>query len=134
MTWYWTALPMCVLSHYSHVQLFVTPWTVAHQAPLTMGFSRQEYWSGLPCPLPGHLPDPGIEPTSLTSSALAGTFFFLPLAPPGSPLGCTVRPPTPAKYVQILPFSTCDYGLFTKKVIHRGNEVLVRACWIQGGS
>ena len=60
--------------------------------------------------------------------------FFLPLAPPGSPLGCTVRPPTPAKYVQILPFSTCDYGLITKKVIHRGNEVLVRACWIQGGS
>ena len=61
-------------------------------------------------------------------------FFFLPLEPPGSPLGCTVRPPTPAKYVQILPFSTCDYGLITKKVIHRGNEVLVRACWIQGGS
>ena len=51
-----------------------TLWTVAHQAPLSMGFSRQEYWSGLPCPLPGDLPDPGIEPTSLTS-ALAGQFF-----------------------------------------------------------
>ena len=45
----------CVLSHFSHVQLFVTPWTVARQAPLSMGFSRQEYWSGLPCPPPGLL-------------------------------------------------------------------------------
>ena len=51
--------------------------TVAHQAPLSMGFSRQEYWSGLPCPSPGDLPDPGIEPVSLTSPALAlaGRFF-----------------------------------------------------------
>ena len=48
----------------SHVRLFVTPWTVAHQAPLSMGFSRQEYWSGLPFPSPGDLPDPGIEPRS----------------------------------------------------------------------
>ncbi|KAM7226722.1 hypothetical protein CapIbe_022867, partial [Capra ibex] len=46
------------------VRLFVTPWTVAHQAPLSMGFPRQEYWSGLPLPVPGDLPDPGIEPTS----------------------------------------------------------------------
>ena len=48
----------------SRVQLFATPWTVAHQAPLSMGFSRQEYWSGLPFPSPGDLPDPGIEPRS----------------------------------------------------------------------
>ena len=48
----------------SHVQLFGTPWTVAHQAPLSMGFSRQEYWSGLPFPSPGDLPDPGIKPGS----------------------------------------------------------------------
>ena len=48
----------------SRVQLFVTPWIVAHQAPLSMGFSRQEYWSGLPFPSPGDLPDPGIEPGS----------------------------------------------------------------------
>ena len=46
----------------SRVQLSVTPWTVAHQAPLSMGFSRQEYWSGLPFPSPGDLSDPGIEP------------------------------------------------------------------------
>ncbi|CAI9158760.1 unnamed protein product [Rangifer tarandus platyrhynchus] len=52
-----------------------TPWTAARQAPLPMGFSRQEYWSGLPCPPPGDLPDPGIEPTSLMSPALAGGFF-----------------------------------------------------------
>ena len=48
----------------SHVRFFVTPWTVAHQAPPSMGFSRQEYWSGLPFPPPGDLSDPGIEPGS----------------------------------------------------------------------
>ena len=53
----------------------VTPWTVARQAPLSMGFSRQEYWSGLPFPPPGDLPDPGIKPRSLMSPALAGGFF-----------------------------------------------------------
>ena len=50
----------------SRVQLFATPWTVAYEAPLSMGFSRQQYWSGLPFPSPGDLPDPGIEPGSLT--------------------------------------------------------------------
>ena len=64
-----------MLSLFSHVQLFETPWTVAHQAPASMGFSTQEYWSGLPFPSPGDLPDPGIEPTSLMSPALAGRFF-----------------------------------------------------------
>ena len=62
-------------SHFSCVQLFVTLWTVADQAPLSVGFSRPEYWSGLPCPPPGDLPDPGIEPESFMSSALAGEFF-----------------------------------------------------------
>ena len=51
-------------SGFSRVRLFVTPWTIAHQAPLSMGFSRQEYWNGLPCPPPGNLPNPGIEPMS----------------------------------------------------------------------
>ena len=59
----------------SLVRLSATSWTVACQAPLFMRFSRQEYWSELPCPPPGHLPDPGIEPTSLTFPALAGGFF-----------------------------------------------------------
>ena len=53
----------CVLSH---IQLFATPWTVAHQAPLSMGFSKQEHWSELPFPSPGHLLDPGIEPSCIS--------------------------------------------------------------------
>ena len=65
----------CVLTCFSHVQLFMTPWTVACQAPLSMGFSKQEYWSGLPCPPPGDLPNPGTEPESLMSPVLAGEFF-----------------------------------------------------------
>ena len=65
----------CMLSHFSHVQLFATLWIVACQAPLSMGFSRQEYWSGLPFPSPGNLPNPGIEHASLMSPALAGVFF-----------------------------------------------------------
>ena len=64
-----------MLSRFSRVQLSATPWTVARQAPLSMGFSRQEYWSGLPCPPPGDLANPGMEPMSLTSPALAGRFF-----------------------------------------------------------
>ena len=68
----------CVLSH---VHLFVTPQTVARQAPLSIGFPRQEYWSKLPFPPPGDLPDPGIKPRS---PGLAGRFF--PLCHQGSPL------------------------------------------------
>ena len=64
----------------SRVRLFATPWTVAYQASQSMGFSRQEYWSGLPFPSPGHLPDPGIEPRSPASQADA-----LPTEPPGKP-------------------------------------------------
>ena len=74
---------MCMLSHFSHVQLFVTLWTVAHQAPLSRGFSSQEYWSGLLCPPPGDLPNPGIKPVSPASPALAGRFFTT--EPPGKP-------------------------------------------------
>ena len=59
----------------SRVRLFATPWTVAHQAPLSMGFFRQEYWSGWPFPLLGDLSDPGIKPLSLVSPTLAGRFF-----------------------------------------------------------
>ena len=59
----------------SHVLFFVTPQTVARQAPLSMGFSRQEYWGSLPFPPPGDLPNPEIKPTSPVSPALAGGFF-----------------------------------------------------------
>ena len=62
---------------------FVTPWAMAHQALLSMEFYRQEYWSGLPFPSPGDLPDSGIEPVSLVSPALAGGFFTT--EPPGKP-------------------------------------------------
>ena len=61
----------------SRVQLFATPWTAAHQAPLSMGFSRQEYWSGLPFPSPGDLLDPGIEPMSPALQAHTGRHFNL---------------------------------------------------------
>ena len=71
---------VCVCQLLSHVQLFATPWTVAHQAPLSMGFSRQEYWSGLPFPSPGDLPNPGIEPMSPALQAAS-----LPSKPPGKP-------------------------------------------------
>ena len=68
-----------LLNCFSPVRLFATPWTVAHQAPLSMGFSRQEYRSGLPCPPPGDLPDPGIKPMSPASPALKAD--SLPLSP-----------------------------------------------------
>ena len=64
-----------MLSHFSHIWLFVSLWTVACQAPVSMRFSRQEYWSVLPCPPPRDLPYPGIKPRSLMPPALAGRFF-----------------------------------------------------------
>ena len=72
-------LLLLLLSHFSRVQLFATPWTVACQAPLSMEFSRQEYRSGLPYPPPGNLPDPGIEPMSLKSPVLEGLLLKLKL-------------------------------------------------------
>ena len=66
---------VCVLSCLSRILLFVTLWTIAHQAFLSMGSSRQEYWNELPCPPPGDIPNTGIEPMSLLSPALAGRFF-----------------------------------------------------------
>ena len=69
----------------SHVRLFETPWTVAHHAPPSMEFSKQEYWSGWPLPSPGDLPDPGITPGSPTLWADA-----LLSEPPGNPLGKTL--------------------------------------------
>ena len=70
-----------MLSHFNCVWLFGTLWPIACQAPLSIGFFRQEYWSGLPCPAPGDLPDSGIEPRSLKSLVLAGR-GSLTLAPP----------------------------------------------------
>ena len=82
----------------SHVQLFATPWTVVYQAPLSMGFYKQEYWSELPfCP-PEDLLDPEIEPMSLLSPELAGRFFTT--EPPGKPK--VLQPPPPKKFLYFL--------------------------------
>ena len=74
-----------ISSHFSCVQLFATVGTVAPQAALSMGFSRQEYWNGFPCPSPGDLPDPGIEPVVLTHGLLHWQVGSSPLGPPGKP-------------------------------------------------
>ena len=81
-SFHWQVYSVCVLVAQScpRVQLFVTPWTVAYQALLSMEFSRQEYWSGLPCPSPGNLPNPGIESRSPSLQADS-----LPSKPPGKP-------------------------------------------------
>ena len=84
-----TMLHACMLSHFNHVRLFVTLWTIACQGPLPMGFSRQEYWSGLLCLPPGDLPDTGTELVSLTS--LHWQAGSLPLAPPWKPPILLVR-------------------------------------------
>ena len=80
----------CGLSCFSRVQLLATLWTLAHEVPLSMGFSRQEYWSGLPSPPPGDLPDPLIEPAFLASPALAVGFFTIP--PPRKPFHFCISP------------------------------------------
>ena len=79
-----------MLSRFSRVRLFATPWTLAFQAPLSVGFSRQEYWSEWPLPSPGDLPNPGIELSALKSPALAGRGFTAREAPLGTPKGGNV--------------------------------------------
>ena len=79
-----TFVHVCTLSHLSRVHVFATPRTVARQAPLSMGFSRQEHWRGLPCPPPEDLPHPGIEPASPVSPASQADSF--PLSHLGSPV------------------------------------------------
>ena len=105
---------VCALSRFSRVQFFATPRTIAHQSPLSMGFSRQEYWSGLPFPPPpGDLPNPGIEPASLTSPALVlmGRLSALgkqgphPVCPRGSSL---------APKFQILSWPKCSFKFFIR--------------------
>ena len=78
---------MCMLSH---VKFFATLWTVAYLAPLSFEFSRQGYWSGLPFPTPGDLPDPGIQPASLMYPALTGVFFTT--ESPGKPAEIPIIP------------------------------------------
>ena len=91
----------------SRAQLFATPWTAAHQAPPSMRFSRQGYWSGVPFPSPGDLPNPGIEPAP---PALAGRFFTT--APPGNP--CFNKNPDKLMLYNLLIY---PLNLFLKKKI-----------------
>ena len=83
---FFNPLLYAVLSRLSCVQLFATPQTIAQQASLSVGLFQQEYWSGLPFPLPGDLPNPGIKLTSLC--LLHWQADSLPLAPPGKPIEC----------------------------------------------
>ena len=81
----WVHIYACLLSQFSRLQLFVTLWSVTCQAPLSIGFSRHEYWSGLPCLPPWDLPNLGIKPKSPASAALQ--VDSLPTKPPGKPQG-----------------------------------------------
>ena len=81
---------VCMLSHFSGFRLFATLWTVAHQAPLSMGFSRQECWSGFPCPPPGDLPDPGIKSASPAGPDLQTDSLLL--SHQGNPAICLREP------------------------------------------
>ena len=80
---------VCVLSCFSHVRLFATQWNIAQQAPLSVGFLREEHWDGLPSPPPGDLPDPGIEPTSHVAPALQVDSLLLSHL--GSPKTCVLH-------------------------------------------
>ena len=96
---------VCVLSQ---VRLFATLWTVAHQAPLSMEFSRQEYWNGLPFPTPGDFPDPGIKPMVLVFPALVGGSSF-PLSHLGSPLDYNILPGSPVVKTLHFPCRGCKW-------------------------
>jgi len=125
-------LVLWMLSCFSHVQPCVTLWAVAYQAPLYLGLSGKEYWSGLPCSLPGDLPNPGTEPTSLMSFALAGRFFttratqealyWFYLFPESFAVVLLVRGQVwYLNFQKIYPTSQEDYGtlfLFTQRSFH----------------
>ena len=71
-----TVMHVRMLLHFSHIPIFVTSWTIAHQAPLSIGFSRQQYWSESLCPPPGDLPDPGLKPASPAAPALQADSYL----------------------------------------------------------
>ena len=104
----------------SCVRLFATSWTVARQAPPSMGFSRQEYWSGLPLPSPGDLPDPGIEPGSPTLQADA-----LPSKPPGYVLvACPNFRVNACFYIYLTSMFTLSGSYLRNLFFPRGNNIL----------
>ena len=117
----WIIVCVCVcaraheraLSCFSSVQLFMTLWTAAHQTPLSMGFSRQEYWTGLPRPPPGDLPDPGTKPASLKSPALAGRFFTT---------SATWKVPLVIREIQIRNTLSCHFIPIKMSIIKNKNK------------
>ena len=110
------------------VQLSATPETVARQAPLSMEFSQHEYWSGLPFPTPGDLPDPGIKPTSLMSPALAGKFYTT--EPPGKPFPSPGDLPHPGIEPTSLMSPALAGGFFASSASCR-IQTQPQNCWIK---
>ena len=118
---------MCVLSHFSCVWLFATLWIVVSQAPLFMGFSKQEYWRGLPCPPPGDLPDPGIRIRISCVFCFAGRFFTA--EPPQKPLRVYTAKWTPSGSWN-LPFP-CSFDVSdetTLSILQKCNFFLLLLC------
>ena len=105
---------MCLLSYFSHVGLFVTPGTVAHQAPWSVDFSRQAYWMGMPCPPSRDLPHPGIEPLSPVSPALQVDSLLL--SHQGSPDISTHTPPPNSSYISLSRIQYLYRVLFLGKI------------------
>ena len=114
---------VCMLSHLSCVQSFETLWTIA---PLSVWFSRQEYWSGLPCPSPGDFPNPGIKPASLISPALAGRFFTTSatweVLVPNSITGKYQFQKSPGKWSTIYMHDTLLLNVFTNLKAHSSSQ------------
>ena len=109
---------VCMLNCFSRVWLFVTSWIVAHQAPLSMGILKARYWSGLPSPSPGDLPNPGVKPTSLKSPALTGRFFTTSAT-------CEAH-----KTCMVISKSHCDVYTFERKFLKANSKLL----WFWGKS
>ena len=117
---------MCVLSCFSHVWLFVTPWSVACQAPLSMGFSRQEYWSGLPWPPLGNIPNREMEPTS---PALASRFFTISATWEAPDSACFLSNQLKLQLPALVLASPChtDWGVLYREEPHQCESHLVGA-------
>ena len=116
-------------STFSHVQFFGTLWTIAClSGPLSMGFSRQEYWSGLPCPPPGELPNPGIKPASCVSPTLAGRFFTTSNTWDALTVGGATTAPLDSSRGGPLESGGWILAPETERYMGQGQESLCRAC------
>ena len=111
-----TSFILCVCAQLvTCVWLFATPWTIAHQTLLSMVFSRQEYWSGLPFPTPGDLPNPGIKPMSSVSPTLSGRFFTT--VPPGKPVASSYLGYNDLLLCSLVVHHVSDYSDWGSKIV-----------------